>query len=129
MAAGAALGGCAKTPTRVDTTVWLADVPHMPPPILLLRMSLAPADDPARATTTEIRSQILGDASDRPDPFVFPMTLAIAGGDVIGPAVVTVEGLDWDSHAVVARGSTTAEVSAEQRTSATILLSAVAAAP
>jgi hypothetical protein len=116
-----ALGACSKSPTVVLTMVSAdANVP----PVLLLQTHVASVADPARTDDGAIRSlDTNSDASDRPAPFVFPLYLPITvDASLAGAVTVAVEGLDWDTHAVIASGSTSATVVAEGQTQAVVTL-------
>jgi hypothetical protein len=116
--------GCAKEPTSVAV---LVDADATVPPILILRSTLASAADPTRASSGERSSPYESDAADRPGPFLFPLQLGVTvDPSFAGPVVITIEGIDWDTHAVIARGSTPAAVVAQQTTQASLTLAAVA---
>ena len=115
--------GCAKDSTAVIVTV---DADATVPPILILRTSIARADDPSMQSGAERTSPAQGDAADRPGPFLFPFDLSLTVRDSFaGPVVVTVEGLDWDTHAVTARGVTSATVVTQKSTTASLTLTGV----
>ncbi len=115
--------GCAKEPTSVDVAVY-ADATV--PPILILRSTLMSAGDLTRAASSERSSPYASDAADRPGPFLFPLELGVSvDASFAGPAVITIEGLDWDTHAVTARATTSASVAAEKTTTASLTLTAV----
>ena len=124
LAAALGLGaGCAKDSTAVIVTV---DADATVPPILILRTTVARADDPSIHSGAERTSPAQGDAADRPGPFLFPFDLLVTVNDSFaGPVVVTVEGLDWDTHAVTARGTTPATVVAQKSTTASLTLTGV----
>jgi hypothetical protein len=125
--AAAALAGCAVSTTEVITVV---DADATVPPILLLRTIVTSDADPARTTMSAIRSQAIGDATDRPAPFLFPIGLPVSvDPSFAGAVTITMEGLDWDTQAVIARGSTGATVVARQSTQAALTLTAVAPPP
>lgn len=119
----AGLTGCAKKPTTV-----LADVSVDPavPALLQLRISVARAADPSMVASNSYSSLFKGDAADRPAPFSFPLKLSMnLPAEFAGDVIVTVAGLDWDTNAVVARGSGTAEVVAEKTAMTTLTLTPV----
>ena len=126
LAAAFALCGaaCAKDPTGVNVTV---NADATVAPILILRTTVTDADDPTRVGSSERTSPYASDdAADRPGPFGFPFDIALTiDATFAGPVVVTVEGLDWDTHAVTAAGSTTGSVVAQQTTAAVLTLTAV----
>jgi len=123
LAAALALAGCARSSTVVDTQV---NIDMTAPPLLLLRITVTSATDPSRMSQSAIRSLLIGDAADRPAPFIFPLLLPVSvDRSFAGDVVILLEGLDWDTKAVVAAGSTTATVIAEQHTQAALTLSAV----
>jgi hypothetical protein len=116
-------GGCAKDSTAVLVTV---DADMTVPPILILRTIVARTDNPATQSSGERSSPSQGDAADRPGPFFFPFDLSLTvDPSFAGSVVVTVEGLDWDTHAVTARGSVPATVVAQKSTSASLTLTGV----
>jgi hypothetical protein len=122
-----AIGGCAKSSTVVMTTV---DVAPDVAPILLLRMTVTMSSDPGRTVSSAIRSLSLGDAVDRPAPFLFPLGLPVSvDPSFAGAVTITIEGLDWDTHGVIASGSAPAEVVPEQRTQTSVTLAAVGTGP
>ena len=125
-AALAAAAGCAQSTTVVLTSV---DVDLTVPPLLLLRTTLTSASNPALTSSSAIRSLAQGDAQDRPAPFVFPLVLPIsAGPSFAGEAIITVDGLDWVSMAVIATGRMTATVVAGQRTTVELIMTGVGVA-
>jgi hypothetical protein len=116
--------GCAKDATAVS--VWV-DVDATVPPILIIRTAVARADDPARQAAANRTSPYASDAADRPGPFVFPVDLSVTIDESFaGPVVITIEGLDWDSNVVTARGEGPATVVAQKTTAATVTMTAVA---
>ena len=120
---GAALsGGCAKDATSILVNVGAeADVP----PILILRSTIVRSEDTNVRSSAERSSNAESDAADRPGPFVFPFQLSLTVDQSFGGAVtVIVEGLDWDTHTVIAAGSTAATVVAQKATDASLTLSA-----
>ena len=115
-------GGCAKDATSVLVTV-SADATV--PSILILRSAVARADDPANPSSSNRSSPYEGDAADRPGPFLFPLLLPVTvDASLAGPVVVTVEGIDWDTAAVNARGSAAAVVVAQKQTETSLMLTA-----
>ena len=125
LAAAVSVGaGCAKEPTSVAVVV---NTDATVPPILILRSTLVSAADPTRASSGQRSSPYGSDAADRPGPFLFPLLLPVSvDASFAGPVVITVEGLDWDTHAVTARGTTSASVATEKTTQASLTLTAVA---
>jgi hypothetical protein len=116
--------GCAKDPTAVNVTV---NADATVPAILILRTTVTDADDPTRVGSSD-RSSPYGsdDAADRPGPFGFPVDIPLTiDATFAGPVIVTVEGIDWDNHAVTAAGSTTGSVVAQQTTAASLTMTAV----
>ena len=115
--------GCAKDSTSVLVTL---DADGTTPPILILRTIVARTDDPATQSSSERSSPAQGDAADRPGPFLFPFDLSLTvDPSFAGSVVVTIEGLDWDTHAVTARGMTPAVVVPQQMTTASLTLTGV----
>lgn len=121
--AAAGPAGCAKKPTGV-----IADVSVDPavPPLLQLRISVASASDPSLVASNSYTSLFKGDAADRPGAFFFPLKLSMnLPVDFAGDVIVTVEGLDWDTNAVVARGAGTAQVVVEKTAMTALTLTPV----
>jgi hypothetical protein len=116
------LGGaaCAKDATTIVTEV---GIDGTVPPLLILRTSVASTSNLDLPYTSEQSSPELGDAGDRPGPFRFPLALWLTvDSGLAGPVLVSVQGLDWDTHAVVAEGSGSAEVVPQQETRAVVWL-------
>jgi hypothetical protein len=119
-AALSAGGGCAKDATSVVVTV-AADAAV--PSILILKGTVAAQDDPTRTSTSSRSSSNIGDAGDRPGPFVFPLELSLTVDPSLkGLVEITVEGIDWDTYAVTASGMTTAVVVPEHNVAASLTL-------
>jgi hypothetical protein len=123
--AGAALSclgavGCAKSPTSILT---LVDADPSAPPILILRTVVARVSDPSMVSYGQQASPNTSDAAGRPGPYGFPFALDLTvDPSFAGPVTVTIEGIDWDTYAVIASGSTTADVTAQQQTHASVTL-------
>jgi len=116
--------GCANDPTSVFVVI-AAD--STVPPILILRTVVERAGDPASRASAERSSNYAGDAADRPGPFLFPLGLPLTVNQTYaGPVIITIEGVDWDTHAVTARGNASATVVAQNVSEATLTLTAVA---
>ena len=97
------------------------------PPILILRTVVERAGDPASRSSVQRSSNYASDAADRPGPFLFPFGLPLTVGETYaGPVIITIEGVDWDTHVVTARGSATAAVVAQKMSEASLTLTAVA---
>jgi hypothetical protein len=120
-AVAALAAACAKDPTTIVTEVGTAaDVP----PLLILRTSIASTSNLERAFTAERSSLEQSDAGDRPGPFRFPLALWLTvDPSLAGPVLVSIQGLDWDTHAVIAEGSGTGEVIEGRETRAIVILS------
>jgi hypothetical protein len=117
---GFAAVSCAKSPTSILTVV---SADPSAPPILILRTSVARVSDPTVLSGTMQTSPTLSDASDRPGPYEFPFPLDLTvDPSLAGPVTLTMQGLDWDTYAVIASGSTTADVVAQQQTHASLTL-------
>ena len=114
--------GCAKDSTAVLVIV---DADAAVPPILILRASIATRVRSDRASPAPIaRRPTRATPPIAPGPFVFPLSLPLTiEPSFAGLVVVTVEGLDWDTHAVIASGSTTGAVVAQKTTTASLTLS------
>ena len=120
---GIALGGCAQSPTVVMTEL-LAD--QTVPPLLLLNAMVASQTDATKQAFVHFVSLAVGDASDRPGPYVFPLTLPVpVTSSLAGPVTITIEGVDEGAGAVLARGSASTQVIGGQQTRAVVTLTAV----
>jgi hypothetical protein len=115
--------GCASSPTTVLTDVG-ADATV--PPILILQLEVARTANPSDMVMSLVQSFGLSDATDRPGPFIFPLAIPL-GVDprFAGDVTVTVNGIDWDTNAVIATGSAQAQVVPQQQTTAMLTLTAV----
>jgi hypothetical protein len=125
--AWAALAGCAKNPTTIVVPL---GTDATAPPILILGTNVVSIADPTRTVSGLQSSSASSDAGDRPGPFLFPFYLPVTvDASLAGPVTVTIDGIDWDSSAVIATGSATAMVFAEQTvyTATAIVLSATGA--
>jgi hypothetical protein len=117
--------GCAKDPTSVFVVV---DADSTVPPILILRTVVERAGDPASRASADRSSPYASDAADRPGPFLFPLGLPLTVDQTYaGPVTITIEGVDWDTHAVTASGSATATVVAQKMSEALVTLTTSAA--
>jgi len=113
-------GGCAKDPTSVFVVV---DADPSVPPLMILRTAVARAGDPTMQTSSERSSSAESDAADRPGPFPFPFGMKLTvDPSFAGNVVVSIQGLDWDTHAVLAGGSTDAVIQAQGMTEASLTL-------
>ena len=122
--AAAVAGGCSKSPTTILAIVTVDDTV---PPIRVLRSQVMQTSGAGQVAGAERRSPLppMGDASDRSDPFSFPLALPLTVDRSFAGAVqVTIEGVDWDTNAVTATGTAPADVIAEQQTDVTVMLSA-----
>jgi hypothetical protein len=118
LAAAVTAAACAKSPTDILTIV---SADPAVPPILILRFTVTGAS--GTTATSSIRSTLAGDASDRPGPFPFPIALPVTTDpSLAGTVGMEVDGLDWTTYAVIATGSTTAEVMPGQETQAAVTL-------
>jgi len=118
-----AAGGCAKSPTVLLTT--LLTEPAVPP-LLLLKTLVVSDTDPAKQAVSSLFSLAIGDATDRPAPYHFPLVLPVpVPVSLAGAVTITVEGQDWDTYAVIARGVGKADVVKEQQTSVSLTLTPV----
>jgi hypothetical protein len=118
-----AAGGCAKDPTSVFVVIG-ADASV--PPLMILRTTVTRAGDPSMQVSSERSSSVESDAADRPGPFPFPFGLKLTvDPSLAGDVVVSIEGLDWDTHAVLAGGSADAVVTPQQMTEASLTLEPV----
>ena len=116
-------GGCAKDPTSVFVVV---DADPSVPPLMILRTAVARAGDPTMQTSSERSSSAESDAADRPGPFPFPFGMKLTvDPSFAGNVVVSIQGLDWDTHAVLAGGSTDAIIQAQGMTEASLTLEPV----
>ena len=118
-----AAGGCAKDPTSVFVVI---DADASVPPLMILRTTVTRAGDPSMQVSSERSSSVESDAADRPGPFPFPFGLKLTvDPSFAGDVVVTIEGLDWDTHAVLAAGSADAVIEAQGMTEASLTLEPV----
>jgi len=103
----------------------VVDADSTVPPILILRTVVERAGDPASRASVERSSNYGSDAADRPGPFLFPLGLPLTVDQTYaGAVIITIEGVDWDTHAVTARGSSSATVVAQQVSEASLTLTA-----
>jgi hypothetical protein len=117
------LGACARSPTVVMTRV---SVDATVPALMQLRTTAALQSDPTQTVSNMLSSLFRGSATDRPAPYVFPMLVLVnVPPGWAGAVTITVEGLDWDTSAVNAVGSTSAQVVADHQTSAVLTLTGV----
>lgn len=113
---------CAKDPTTIVTEV---GTDATVPPLRILRTAIASTTNLERVFAAERSSLEESDAGDRPGAFRFPLALWLTVDPTLaGPVIVSIQGLDWDSHAVVAEGSGLGEVVAGGETRAVVILSA-----
>lgn len=119
-----AAGGCAKSPTEVNVTV---EVDQTAPPIRLLHSRIALQSAPQTVAIHKIASRYEGDAG-LAAPFVFPMLYPVpVPSGWAGDVVIIVNGVDWhDDTTVLATGTTSATVTRQQTTAASVTLTAVA---
>jgi hypothetical protein len=119
-----AICSCAKTPTVIVATV---NIDATVPPLMQIRTIVTRPTDPLESVSNMLSSLFRGDAADRPAPYPFPMLVSIAVPPAwpTGTVQVTIEGLDWDTNAVNATGSTSAEVDPGNVTQAALTLTAV----
>lgn len=123
LALGLGMISCAKSPTVVLATV-TADITVAP---LLVVTATVVSQTTGKRWSNSYVSQARGDGGGRPAPFNLPLQLALqVRADVAGPVSVTIESINWDTNTVIARGTSTAEVTAEQQTLAAVMLTAVA---
>lgn len=112
--------GCAKDSTEL---LIIVDAETAVPPILILRASIGMRYDPSHVAGSDRSSPYESDAADRPGPFVFPLSLPqTVDPSFAGLVDITVEGLDWDTHAVIASGTTSGAVVAQKTTTASLTL-------
>lgn len=122
-----AAGGCAKTPTVILIDL---STEASVSPLLLLNASVVADADPTKIATASFVSQFPGTDADRPSAYRFPFQMPLSvPSSFIGPVTVTIEGLDWDTSQVIARGSGPAQVIKEQQTMATVVLAVVVPPP
>jgi hypothetical protein len=114
------LSACAQSPTVIDTEVTSDGTV---PPIMLIQMTVRNDSQPALQSSSQEVSLNPGLEAGVPGPFIFPLVLPISVDSTLAGAVtVTVQGLDWTSSAVIATGSTTAQVVAGKTTQALVML-------
>ena len=113
-------GGCAKDSTEVLVVV---DADPAVPAIRILRASIGLRSDPSRVASSQRSSRTETDAADRPGSFVFPLSLPLTvDPSFAGLVDITVDGLEWDTAAVIASGTTSGGVVAEKTTTASLTL-------
>ncbi|MES1206592.1 MAG: hypothetical protein ABUS79_11710 [Pseudomonadota bacterium] len=123
VAVAVAASGCAKSPSIIRARISVDD---NVPPLYILRSRLVRPAAPTEVAVTSRLSQAIGDATDRPGPYHFPLVLDVGvppgwSGDVD----VTIEALSWDvADAVVASGAASTKVSPETQVEATLILQA-----
>lgn len=112
--------GCAKESTELLIVV---DAEMAAPPILILRTSITMRYEPSHVAGSDRSSPYESDAADRPGPFVFPLSLPqTVDPSFAGLVDITVEGLDWDTHAAIASGTASGAVVAQKTTTASVVL-------
>jgi hypothetical protein len=112
--------GCAKSPTSILTVV---SADPSTPPVLVLRTTVRQTGGAMLSSGAMQSSPTLSDAADRPGPYAFPFPLDLTvDATLAGPVTITIQGLDWDTYAAIAAGTTTAEVVAQQQTQASLTL-------
>jgi hypothetical protein len=113
---------CAQSSTVVETEV---SADNTVPPVLILQMAVTNVARPAVQSSSQFASRAPGYEAGVPGPFAFPLDLPISvDPSFAGTVTVTVQGLDWNTYAVIASGSTTAQVVAHEQTHAAITMSA-----
>ena len=101
----------------------IVDADTAVPPILILRASIGMRYDPSHVAGSDCSSPYASDAADRPGPFVFPLSLPqTVDPSFAGLVDITVEGLDWDTHTVIASGTTSGAVVAQKTTTVSLTL-------
>ncbi|MBC8132522.1 MAG: hypothetical protein H7X95_06040 [Deltaproteobacteria bacterium] len=127
LAVAAGIGGCAKTPTVVVTNVMVDGTVS---PLLLLNSTVSLDSDPTKQSSASLVSLAKGDAAGQPGPYFFPLELPLSVPPALsGPVTITIEGLDWATGKVIARGTGKGEVVKEQSTRASVTLTAVNPGP
>ena len=122
-AAITAVVGCAKSETDILVEV-SADATV--PPLLILKVTLT--DAAGGQSSSSIRSTLPSDSSAFPGAFPLPLLVPVSvDPSLAGTVGITVQGIDWNTYAVVATGSTTATVVPQQETKAAVTLTAVPA--
>jgi hypothetical protein len=120
---GVGVSGCATVPTSVYAII---DADATVSGVRILRLIVARTSDPAQRSSNELASSATSDAADRPGPFQFPFGFPLTFADSLaGPVTITIEGLDWDTRAVIAVASTDVIAVEKGQTVATLTLTAV----
>jgi hypothetical protein len=115
------LSTCAQAPTVIDTEV-ASD--GTVPPILILQMTVTNDANASLQSSSQQVSLNPGLEAGVPGPFSFPLVLPISvNSSLAGTVTVTVQGLDWNTSAAIAAGSTSAQVVAGKTTHAFLTLS------
>ena len=113
---------CAQSSTVIET---LVSADSTVPPVLILQMAVTNIARPGLQSSSQLASLNPGFEAGVPGPFAFPIELPISvDPSFAGTVTVTVQGLDWNTYAVIASGSATAQVVAHQQTHAAITLTA-----
>jgi hypothetical protein len=124
LAGGIAISGCPKNPTVVLTTV---NADPTVPALTELTLTLSSAADPAIHVSSSLVSLYPG-SLDGGLPAIFlpaQFPLSVDPAYLSGSAIVRVDGVDNDTGAILATGSTPAQVVPDQQTEATLTLTAV----
>ncbi|HEY5089680.1 MAG TPA: hypothetical protein VIK30_06905 [Polyangia bacterium] len=124
IAAGTAISGCPKNPTVVLTTV---NVDQTVPLLARLTLNVSSAADPSVHVSSQLVSSYPGLYDGGLLPFFLPAQFPISVDPtyISGPVIVRVDGVDVDTDAILATGSTPAVVVPDQQTEAALTLTAV----
>jgi hypothetical protein len=122
--AGAALGGCPKNPTIVLTTV---SADQTVPLLTQMNLNLSSSADPGVHVSSSLVSPYPGLYDGGLPPFVLPaqFPISVDPAYLSGPVIVRVDGVDNYTGAILATGSTPAQVVPDQQTEASLTLTAV----
>jgi len=128
LAAGIALSGCPKNPTVVLTTV---SADQTVPALTQLTLTLSSAADPAIHVSSSLVSLYPGSLDGGLPAVYLPQQfpLSVDPAYLSGSAIVRVDGVDNDTGAILATGSTAAQVIPDQQTEASVTLTAVGHCP
>lgn len=121
---GATLSGCPKNPTVVLTTV---SADQTVPLLTQMNLRLSSSADPSVHVSSSLVSSYPGLYDGGLPPFVLPaqFPISVDPAYLSGAVIVRVDGVDNNTGAILATGSTPAQVVPDQQTEASLTLTAV----
>ena len=122
--AGIAISGCPKNPTVVLTTV---NADQTVPLLARLTFNVTSAADPSIHVSSQLVSSYPVMYDGGLSPFFLPaqFPISVDPAYISGPVIVRVDGLDTDTGAILASGSTPAQIVPDQQTEAALTLTAI----